>query len=140
MISAVIDRLKTETTLSDVQSAEDLEVLSNGVMPRNRTVFVLPFRENAQPNEYLTGKFRQSVEVWFLVAFFIRRYDDAKGGGRVTDFEVTRNEIEGALAGWQWDEHEELVELVASQASASLGKGTSIFVQTWKTTRTLERT
>ena len=140
MISAVIDRLKTETTLTDVQSAEDLEALSNGVMPRNRTVFVLPFRESAQPNEYLTGKFRQSVEVWFLVAFFIRRYDDAKGGGRVTDFELTRDEIEDALAGWQWDEHEELVELVASQASASLGKGASIFVQTWKTTRTLERT
>ena len=140
MITAVVERLRSETTVTDVHTAEDLEAISNGVMPRNRTLFVLPFRENGQPNEYVTGTFRQSVDVFFLVAFFIRRYDDAKGDGRVTDFEATRDEIERALAGWQWDEHEELVEFVASQASGSVGKGTSIFVQTWKTTRTLERT
>lgn len=140
MITAIVDRLKAETTLTDVLSAEDLEALSNGVMPRNRAVYVLPFNENAQPNQYATGTFRQSVEVLFLVAFFIRRYDDARGGDRVTAFEATRDEIEGALAGWQWDEREELVELVASRASAAIGKGTSVFVQTWKTTRTLERT
>ncbi len=138
MISAVVARLKAETTLTDVQTAEDLEALSNGVMPRSRTVFVLPFRENAEPNQFATGTFRQSVDVWFLVAFFIRRYDDAKGSDRVTEYEATRDEIEAALAGWQWNEREELVELVASQASAALGKGTSIFVSTWKTTRTLE--
>lgn len=119
-------------------TAEDLETLSAGVMPKNRTVFVLPFRENGQPNQYLSGTFRQTIDVWFLTAFFIRRYDDARGAGRVTEFEALRDEIEAALGGWQWNEHEELIEMVASQASAALGKGTSIFVHTWKTTRTLE--
>jgi hypothetical protein len=138
VITAVANRLKDKTTLTEVLTAEDLESLSNGVMPRNRTVFVLPFRESAQPNQYATGTFRQTIEVWFLTAFFIRRYDDARGGDRVSEFEATRDEIEAALGGWQWDEHEELVEMVASQASAALGKGTSIFVHTWKTTRTLE--
>ncbi|SCB18499.1 phage tail terminator protein [Rhizobium lusitanum] len=138
MITAAIARLKAETTLTDVLAAEDLEALSSGVMPRNRTAYVLPFRENAEPSPYSTGTFRQSVEVYFLVAFFIRRYDDPRGDGRVTEFEATRDEIEGALAGWQWDEQEELVALVATQASASLGKGTSVFVSTWKTTRTVE--
>ena len=140
MITAVVERLKAETTLKDVLVAEDLEALSSGVMPKSRTVYVLPFRETAQPNQYSTGTFRQTVEVWFLVAFFIRRYDDAKGSGRVSEFEATRGEIERALAGWQWDASEELVELVANQASAAIGKGTSVFVSTWKTTRTLEGT
>lgn len=139
MITAVIERLQAETTLTDILAAEDLEAMSSGVMPKNRTVYVLPFRENAQPNEYSTGTFRQSVEVFFLVAFFIRKYDDARGGDRVTQYEAIRDEIEGALAGWQWDEHEELVELVASQSSPAIGKGTTVFVQTWKTTRTLEK-
>ncbi|QND45307.1 hypothetical protein HB780_06030 (plasmid) [Rhizobium lusitanum] len=140
MISAVIARLKAETTLADVLAAEDLEALSNGVMPRTRTVFVLPFRENAEPNQFSSGGFRQSIEVWIIIAFFIRRYDDAKGSDRLTEYEQIRDEIEGALAGWAWDESEELFELVASQSSSALGKGATVFVQTWKTTRTLEST
>ncbi|MCF1446628.1 hypothetical protein FS800_23420 [Agrobacterium vitis] len=137
MIGEIIARLKAETTITDIRPAEDMEALSNGVLPPNRTVFVLPFREAGNPNQFATGGFRQSIDVWIIVAFFIRRYDDAKGGGRVTEFEQIRQEIETALAGWAWDEHEELFELVSSQASA-FGKGTTIFAQTWKTTRTLE--
>jgi len=139
MITAVMERLKAKTSITDIQTAEDLEALSNGVMPRNRTVFVLPFDESAGDNAFVSGTFRQSVVVRFLVAFFLRRYDDAKGDGRVTIFELMRDEIEKALAGWQWDEHEELVSFVGSRAGSSPAKGTSIFVQTWQTTRTLER-
>lgn len=139
MIADVIQHLKAQTTLKDVLPAEDMEALANGTVPRNRTVFVLPFREVAQPNQYATGRFRQTIDVWIIVAFFIRRYDDAKGGERVSEFEPVRDEIENALAGWQWDEHEELFELVSSQASP-LGKAsTTVFAQTWKTTRTLEK-
>lgn len=138
MISQTITRLQAETTLTDVLPAEDLETLSKGTAPKSRTVFVLPFRDVASPNQFSTGAFRQSIEAYIIVAFLIRRYDDAKGGKRATGYEETRDEIEAALAGWQWDLSEEPFELVSGQSSA-FGSSATIYAQTWKTTRTLEK-
>ncbi|SIR42832.1 hypothetical protein SAMN05880590_13110 [Rhizobium sp. RU35A] len=138
MISSVIARLQAETTLTDVLPAEDLETLSKGTQPKNRTVFVLPFRDLAQPNTFAAGGFRQSIEAYIIVAFLIRRYDDARGGKRASEYEQTRDEIENALAGWQWDASEEPFELVSGQSSA-FGTAATIYAQTWKTTRTLEK-
>ncbi len=138
MISEVIARLEAETALTDVLPAEDLETLSKGTAPKNRTVFVLPFRDVAAPNQFLSGGFRQSIDAYIIVAFLIRRYDDAKGGRRATEYEQTRDEIEAALAGWQWDLSEEPFELVSGQSSA-FGPAATIYAQTWKTTRTLEK-
>jgi hypothetical protein len=138
VISQVISRLQAETTLTDVLPAEDLETLSKGTAPKNRTVFVLPFRDIAAPNQFGAGAFRQSIEAYVIIAFLIRRYDDAKGGKRASEYEQTRDEIESALAGWQWDVSEEPFELVSGQSSA-FGTAATIYAQTWKTTRTLEK-
>jgi hypothetical protein len=138
VISEVISRLQAETALTDVLPAEDLETLSKGTAPKNRTVFVLPFRDIAAPNQFAAGAFRQSIEAYVIIAFLIRRYDDAKGGKRASEYEQTRDEIESALAGWQWDASEEPFELVSGQSSA-FGTAATIYAQTWKTTRTLEK-
>lgn len=138
MLQAVIDRLLAATDLTIVLPAEDLESLESGTQPKNLTVFVLPFRDVAGPNEFMSGAHRQEIEAYIIVAFLVRHYDDAKGGKRASRFEATRDAIEGALAGWRWDTDELPFELVSGQASA-FAKGSTIYAQTWRTTRTLEK-
>lgn len=138
MINEVIARLKSNAVeLADVLPAEELEALSKGTAPKHGTAFVIPYREQGEPNEYSTGIFRQRVLVQLLVAFVIRRHDDAKGGKRVADFDTLKGSIEDALAGWSTDPGNDLFELVAAQA-APLGNGVSVYVQTWQTSRQLE--
>ncbi|WP_457587290.1 phage tail terminator protein [Ensifer canadensis] len=138
MINAVIARLKAQAVeLADVLPAEELDALSKGTAPKHGTAFVIPYREQAEQNEYGTGIFRQRVLVQILVAFVIRRHDDAKGGKRATDFDTLKDSIEGALAGWAIEPSNDLFELVAGQA-APLGNGVSVYVQTWQTSRQLE--
>ena len=138
MIQDVIDRLTANTTtLTAVLPAEDIDALSKGTAPRSATAFVLPYRERGEPNEFMSGTFRQLVAVQFLVAFVIRRHDDAKGGKRVSLFDAIKADIETALAGWLIDPHGEPCELVAAQA-APLGNGVTVYVQTWQTSRYLE--
>lgn len=138
MLQAVIDRLLATTDLTIVLPAEDLESLESGTQPKNLTVFVLPFRDVAGPNDFMAGAHHQTIEAYIIVAFIVRHYDDAKGGKRTSRFEPTRNAIESALAGWQWDLGEEPFELVSGQASP-FAKGSTIYAQTWRTTRTLEK-
>ncbi|MFB2553341.1 phage tail terminator protein [Ensifer soli] len=138
MINAVIARLKDRAPeLADVLPAEDVDAIGKGPAPRNGTVFVLPYREQAEPNELAMGGFEQRVLVQILTAFVVRRHDDAKGGRRVLDFDAIKAAIEGAIAGWAVSPGNDLFELVAGQAG-SLGNGVSIYVQTWQTSRVLE--
>ena len=138
MIQAVIDRLTATTTVfSAILPAEELDALSRGVAPKSGTVFVLPYRERAEPNEHATGVFRQPVAVQILVAFVVRRHDDAKGGKRAASFDSFKSEIEQSLAGWAIAPEDEPFELVSGQIG-SLGNGATIYVQTWQTSRTLE--
>lgn len=138
MITEIIDRLKAEApALVAVLPAEDIDALSKGSAPKSGTTFVLPYREQAEPNEFAAGTFRQFVAVQFLVAFVIRRHDDAKGGKKVSLFDEIKGDIEKALAGWSIDPTAEPCELVAAQA-APLGNGVTAYVQTWQTSRYLE--
>ncbi|WP_421579126.1 phage tail terminator protein [Shinella sp. M31] len=138
MIQAIIDRLKAGApTLVAVLPAEDIDALSKGTAPRSATAFVLPYREQAEPNEQMSGAFRQIIAVQFLVAFIIRRHDDAQGGAKVAIFDTVKAEIEQALAGWSFVPEAEPCELVAAQA-APLGNGVTAYVQTWQTSRYLE--
>lgn len=138
MLQAVIERLLASTDLTIVLPAEDLESLESGTQPKNLTVFVLPFRDVAGPNDFMAGAHHQMIEAYIIVAFIVRHYDDAKGGKRASQFEVTRDKIEAALAGWTWDSSEAPFELVSGQASA-FARGSTIYAQTWRTTRTLEK-
>lgn len=138
MIQEIIDRLKaTAPTLVAVLPAEDIDALSKGTAPKTATAFVLPYRELAEPNEFGMGKFRQDVAVQFLVAFIIRRHDDAHGGKKVAIFDTVKTEIEQALAGWSTAPDNAPCELVAAQA-APLGNNVTAYVQTWQTSRYLE--
>ncbi len=139
MIDDIIDRLKAEATvLTDVQGAEDLEALGKGTAPRSGATFVLPYREKGDPSPYM-GTFRQLMHTQVLVAFVVRRHSDAKGAQRVAGFDVYREAIEGALAGWIGPGMEDPMELVAAQA-APMGNGATAYVQTWEFTRFLEGT
>lgn len=138
MISAVIARLKAAAPdLTDVLSAEDLDAIVKGVAPRSGTVFVIPYREQAEPNELGMGGFEQLVHAQILVALVIRRHDDSKGTKRALDFDTAKLAIEQALAGWSIDPRGDLFELVSAQA-APLGNGVTVYVQTWQTSRYLE--
>lgn len=138
MINEVIDRLKTvATALADVRPAEELEAVSKGTAPKHGTVFVVPYREQAEPNEIGMGGFRQLVAVQILVVIVIRRHDDVQGGKRVADFDGLKASVESALAGWSVSPEDELFELVSAQGTA-LGNGVTVYVQTWQTSRYLE--
>ncbi|TBA43834.1 hypothetical protein ELH39_16285 [Rhizobium ruizarguesonis] len=139
VIEEVAERLRTHATaLSDVRTAEDLDALSKGTAPKSGTAFVLPYRERAEPNELGMGSFRQLVAVQVLVAIVIRKHDDAQGGKRVSGFDALRDSVETALAGWAIAAEDELFELVSAQAAA-LGNGVTVYVQTWQTSRYLEK-
>ncbi|MBY2950506.1 hypothetical protein [Rhizobium leguminosarum] len=139
VIDEVADRLKTHATaLSDIRTAEDMEALSKGTAPKSGTAFVLPYRERAEPNELGMGSFRQLVAVQLLVAIVIRKHDDAQGGKRISGFDALKDSVETALAGWAIGPEDELFELVSAQAAA-LGNGVTVYVQTWQTSRYLEK-
>lgn len=140
MINETIARLKANAPgLTDVLPAVDLEAIKQGVAPRHGTTYVLPYREKGEPIEQSTGGFRQLVAVQLLVAFVVRKHDDAKGGKKALDFDGLKITIEDALAGWAVAPENDLFELVAAQ-SASLGNGASVYVQTWQTSRYIRKT
>lgn len=135
MIAAIIDRLIAEApSLTSVKPAEDLEALGKGTAARNGDTFVVPFEDRPSANTLMAGGFRQRVVFLFLVAFVIRRQDDAKGARRVGSFDMFKDAIERALAGWQPSELSAPCELAAGR-SAALGNGVTVYVQTWRTDR-----
>nr|WP_292835651.1 hypothetical protein [Mesorhizobium sp.] len=139
MIAEVMARLEAKApSLTSIGAAEDLEAISRGTAPANGAAFVLPFQDRPSPNEYMTGGFSQRVEVLLLVAFVLRRADDARGAQRAGSFDLFKGEIEAALAGWAPDpEKNDEFELAAGR-SASMGNGVTVYVQTWRTSRYIE--
>lgn len=137
MIEAIINHLVAECqSLTSVKPAEDLEALGKGTAPKNGDTFVLPYRDVPTDNTLMSGGFRQQIDFLFLVAFVIRRHDDAKGGKRAGSYDTFKGEIETALFGWSPGEENAPCELAGGQSS-SLGNGATIYVQTWKTDRYL---
>jgi hypothetical protein len=137
VIAAIIERLTQQAPiLTSVRPAEDLEALGKGTAARNGDCFVLPFQDRPQPNAYATGAVSQLVEVLFLVAFVLRRQDDAKGGRKAGSYDTFKDAVEAALHGWAPGDGNAPCELAAGR-SASLGNGVTIYVQTWRTDRYL---
>ncbi|CAN7258091.1 phage tail terminator protein [Brucella pseudogrignonensis] len=138
MLQEIIDRLKSDAlALADVYPAENIDALMKGTAPRSGTAFVLPYRERGEPNTRASGGFRQKIAVQYLVAFVIRQHDDAKGGKKASMFDEFKSSIEHALAGWEPPSAASMLELVSAQ-SAPLGNSTTIYVQTWETSRYLK--
>ncbi len=96
MIEAVIARLQAAAMppLAAVDGGETLDAVGAGVAPRGGSAFVLPFRERAEPNAWLSGAFVQRVEVMFLVAICVRHADDASGRRRVASLEALTHAVE----------------------------------------------
>lgn len=138
MITAIVNRLKDHAAaLTSVEAAEELDALGKGVAPPNGASFVLPFGETALPNSRMTGPVLQEVDTDILIAFVVRRHGNAKGGGRVTDFDLFKPSIEAAILGWSISPEWAPFQLVAGKAGP-LGNGATIYVQTWRTRRYLE--
>lgn len=137
MITAIVARLLSQCpSLSSVGTAEDIDALTKGTAPKSGATFVVPFTEQAEDNALAAGGFRQVVEVRTLIAFVVRRHDDAKGGKRAATFDTFKGEIEAAIAGWQIAPENGPFELVSGRGQP-LGNGVTIYVQTWKNQRYL---
>ncbi|WP_275789695.1 phage tail terminator protein [Pararhizobium gei] len=134
MIALIVDRLKTEApALPFVDMAEDLDAIFKGTAPGDGYTYVVPFREKGTANKVATGGFMQVVGFQFLVAFVLRRHDDAKGGLRALQFDAIKGDIQNALAGWEPTEHSIPIELVGGEGTP-IGNNITIYVQTWETT------
>jgi len=135
MIAETIARLQGNAlSLTSVKPLEELDALSRGTAPASGAAFVLPYRERGEPNPYSTGMFRQVVHVQFLIVFILRKHDDASGGKKLLNYDLLKDEIEAAIAGWEPTENSEPCELGSAQATP-LGNGVTAYVQTWQTTR-----
>lgn len=138
MIASFEARLRERCSgLKEIRTAEDLDLLEKATAVQSGTAFVIPYRERAGENHLSAGGFRQLVVVQVIVAFVIRRHDDVHGAERARLFDTLKAEIEGALAGWTPDGGHDACELVGGEGTP-LGNGTSIYVQTWETSRLLE--
>lgn len=138
MIAEVVNRLNTVCGgLVEVKTAEDLDVLEKGTAAAHGTAFVIPYRERAGENQLASGAHRQLVVIQFLVAFIVRRHNDALGSLRAAEFDSLKADIEDALAGWQPRDGFDPCELVGGEGTP-LGNGASVYVQTWETSRYLE--
>lgn len=141
MIGAVIQRLRDTAMppLTSVEGAEELEALAKGTAPRAGAAFVIPFREQGNEPETISGGYRQHVETTLLVAVVLRKAADSRGASRLTEVDAVRAALEAALAGWTPDlaAHRPLA-LVGTEASPQ-ANGVTWYVQTWATDRWIER-
>lgn len=124
-------------SVTDVKTAEDLDLLEKATAASHGSVFVIPYRERAGEAQLTTGLHRQLVAVQFLTAFIVRRHADALGAQRAAEFDGLKAEIEAALAGWEPARGFGPCELVGGEGTP-LGNGVSVYVQTWETTRYLQ--
>ena len=137
LITDTIARLRATAMppLVKVDGAEALEALASGTAPKHGSAFVAPFEERGSPNPLSTGRFRQHVDVIFLVAVVLRASDDTRGAKRISAVDEMSEAIEAALAGWSPNDRDHnAYELVATRSRAQ-STGVTWYVQTWRTSR-----
>lgn len=138
MLELVVARIRENIgDLKSVDMAENLDLVVAGTSPDDGDVFVIPYREKASPNKLATG-FRQLVNVQIAVTFVVRHHGDVHGSERAARFDSYKRSIEDALAGWEPTDDSEPFQLVAGEGTP-LGNNTTIYVQTWETTRFLTK-
>ncbi len=139
MLGLVADRLKATAMppFSAVAGGEDLAALAEGTAPADLTAFVVPFKQEAEPDERMTGPRLQRVRIWFLVAVCIRRYGDAKGGSRITATDDVDRALEIALLGWAPSADNDPISLIGARSQPGKN-GVLWHVSTWETARMAE--
>lgn len=132
-------RLRAEApSLVRVEGAEELAAIAEGVAPLHGTAFVIPYDEDAEPNDVVGGH-RQTSTVVLVVAVVIRGHGIGAGGTRVSQVEAYRQALITALAGWQWQAESIPLEFVGGRTQPAKN-GVLWYVTTWRTTRIIRRT
>lgn len=136
MLDQIVTRLQIDA-FAAVEIAEDIQSIpAKATAAEDGTVFVVPWRERAQPNRNAVGTHRQRVDVQFVTALVIRQHDDPRGSERALRFETMKAAVEDRLAGWQPLSGGVPCSLIGGEATG-FGNGVSIFAQTWQTARFL---
>lgn len=138
MLELIEKRLEQSGLFASVDVAESIEAISAAaaVAPENNAIFVAPWRERAHEPANATGGHRQKVDMQFVTALVIRRYDDPRGGERARNFDQVKTMTEGLLAGWQPIEGGWPIMLTGAEVTG-FGNGVSILAQTWQVSRFL---
>ncbi|MEP3298553.1 MAG: hypothetical protein ABJO27_19125 [Pseudoruegeria sp.] len=120
-----------------VEIAEDIDVLEDMVGTlADGTAVIMPWGERAEPNSRATGGVIQRVSTEFAAGFVQRDFSDRSGAERAKRTTDLKNDIEGALIGYLIPGFDDPCELIGGESSP-LGRGVSIYVQTWATARFL---
>lgn len=137
MLQLLFNRLVDSGAFVAVEISESLEaIIGRATAAEDGTVFIVPWREGAQPNRNAAGAHRQLVEMMFVTALLSRIHDDPRGADRARSFDTFKGQTEGLLAGWTPAPENRPFALVGAESSG-LGNGVSIYAQTWSTTRFL---
>ncbi len=136
MLEAIAARLGSVASppLRLIAGAEDIAALAEGTAPADMSAYVLPFAQQAAPNERQTGPILQRVTVQFLVAVCIRKHGDAKGGSRIGVTSTIDDALEAALLGWSPRLGADPIELISSRTQPAKN-GVLWHVSTWSTGR-----
>lgn len=137
MLQLVFNRLKDSGLFVAVEISESLQaIVGRATAADDGTVFVVPWREAAQPNRNATGAHRQLIEMQFVTALLSRIHDDPRGADRAKHFDTFKGQTESLLAGWVPAPESRGFALAGAEATG-LGNGVSIYAQTWQTSRFL---
>lgn len=137
MLALLQSHLASLNLFTAVEVSESLDVLSaSAPSADDGTLFVVPWRERAQPPAIMTGGHRQTVEAQFVTVLVIRRHDDPRGAARAAAFDTVKGGLEAGLAGWQPVTGSAVFSLVSTETQG-LGNGVSILTQVWQTNRFL---
>ncbi|MDR5655406.1 phage tail terminator protein [Ruixingdingia sedimenti] len=140
MLAALKTRLETQLPTArwcGVEIAEDIDTFTDRAgLVDSGTAIVMPWGEQAQPQQDATGTFRQVVKTVYAIGIVIRHYDHLMGAARALQFDTYKADLEAALAGWEPSGALNPFELVGGESSP-VTTGVSIYVQTWACTRIL---
>lgn len=136
-IHTYLDATLPDETWAGVEIAEDIDVLADMAgQVEDATVIIMPWGERASPNSRATGGVLQQVEVQFATGIVQRDFSDRSGAERATRTDTLKDDVEAALVGWEIPGFDDPCELIGGETSP-IGRGVSIYVQTWVTTRFL---
>ena len=99
-LEPVITRLKEVSALALVGGAADFGKAIESLQ-KYPAAFVLPAREDAEPNEMMSQLVQQLVTSEFAVVVAVRNLSDRDGRAAIESLEPVRHAVRDALLNWQ---------------------------------------
>lgn len=122
---------------SDIEMAEDIDRLGEMIGLMHGTgAIILPYRERADAQSLASGGFRQRITVQFITVIVQNEPVGLLGAERAGRFDVLKQQLETALAGWEPSGCIQPCELVDGESSP-FSPGVSFYLHTWQTARFL---